>query len=202
MLSPRVVYVSDFAVVGLDALLARVEAAHALPEELRARLCVQLREPGLATGELLSACVRLRAATRAVGASFLVNDRVDLALALGTDGVHLGRRSVSIVDARALLGASAFVSVACHSLDDVLAAGRAGANAAVLSPIFASPGKGAPLGPGALREARCALDAAGLAGVALLALGGVDAARASACFDAGAAGVAAIRADLTQVLRS
>jgi thiamine-phosphate pyrophosphorylase len=185
--------VSDTRVVPADALVARLERAATLPRDLRARLGVQLRDPELPSRALLALGARLRGVTGAMGALLVVNDRIDLALALGADGVHLGRRSLGVGDARALLGSSAWISVACHDLADVEAARRAGASAVTLSPIFASPGKGTPLGPSALSAARRALAGTG---TDLIALGGIDAAGAEACFGAGADGVAVIRADL------
>lgn len=193
MQTPRVLYVSDTRVVPADALVARLDRAADLPAHLRARLGVQLRDPELPSRALLALGERLRRATRALGARLIVNDRLDLALALEADGVHLGRRSLGVEDARALLGSAAWVSVACHDLAEIEAAARAGASAVTLSPIFASPGKGAPLGLAALGAARRALAGSG---TDLLALGGIDAAGAEACFGAGADGVAVIRADL------
>jgi thiamine-phosphate pyrophosphorylase len=201
--APRAVLISATAIVPEADLLARIRAAAALPPEARARLAVQLRDPDLPARALLALGRRLREATRAAGASLVVNDRIDLAIALGADGAHLGRRSMSIADARSLLGTGAWVSVACHSVDDVERAAAEGADAAVLSPIFASPGKGPPLGLGAIAEARARLDRAtpGPSRVTLVALGGVGAGQAQACFEAGAGAVAAIRGDLAGVLR-
>ena len=193
---PRLIQISALDVVPEPALLARIHAAARLPEPSRRTLAVMLRDPELSGRALLRLGTALREATRAIGASLLVNDRLDLALALEADGVHLGRRSVSIKDARALLGEGAFVSRSCHAVDEVTQVAALGADAAVLSPIFASPGKGPPLGTGALRAAREALDRGGFERVALVALGGIEAGNAEACFLAGAGAVAAIRADL------
>jgi thiamine-phosphate pyrophosphorylase len=189
--------VTDTRVVPEGALVARLDAAAPLPAWARARLAVQLRDPELPARALLGLGERLRARTRALGASLIINDRLDLALLLGADGVHLGRRSVTVADARALLGPRAWVSVACHDLADILAAADAGASAVTLSPIFASPGKGAPLGVPALTEAHRALAARGPSAPGLVALGGIDATTAETCLDAGADGVAVIRADLS-----
>lgn len=199
MLIPRWTQITASTGAPEPVVLERVAALAALPLEARARAAVQLRDPELSGRELHALGRRLRDATAALGASFVVNDRLDLALVLGADGVHLGRRSVGVADARALLGAGVFVSVACHSVDEVLRAADAGADAAVLSPIFASPGKGPPLGLEALREARARLSQASRS-VAIIALGGVDAVAAPACLAAGADGVAAIRADLRGAL--
>lgn len=197
MISPRVVQITDSSALPEAELFARLRAVAPLPPAARARFAVQLRDPGLSSRALADLGLRLCAAIRPLGTALIVNDRLDLALALGADGVHLGRRSVTIADARALLGPAAWISVACHDVDDVIRAATEGADAATLSPIFASPGKGTPLGLGALQAARSAL--AGRP-IALYALGGVDRASAPSCFAAGADGVATIRADLTALL--
>ena len=197
MESPRVVQITCAAALPEATLFARLASASRLAPERRRRFAVQLRDPGLAGRALADLGARLRAATRAAGASLIINDRLDLALALAADGVHLGRRSVQVADARALLGADAWISVACHSVDDVIRAATEGADAVTLSPIFASPGKATPVGVAALRAAREAL---GARPIALYALGGVDLATAPSCFAAGADGVASIRADLSRLL--
>jgi thiamine-phosphate pyrophosphorylase len=193
---PRVVQITEASVVPERALLARIAAIASLPA--RAAYAVQLRDPSLPARDLYALGARLRAATRAAGAMLVVNDRLDLALALDADGLHLGRRSVAVADARKLWGAR-WIAVACHAVEEVVRAAEEGADAAVLSPIFPSPGKGAPLGVRALAAAREALAARG-SRLQLVALGGVDEAGAAACFAAGADAVAAIRADLGGLL--
>jgi thiamine-phosphate pyrophosphorylase len=195
---PRVVQITAAAVLTEGALLDRLRAVAALPLEARRAFAVQLRDPEIDGRALARLGALLREATRTMGAGLIVNDRLDLALALGADGAHLGRRSVTVADARALLP-GAWISVACHAVSDVVRAAGEGADAAVLSPIFASPGKGPALGVAALAEARAALAARGLA-AQLIALGGVDGENAAACFAAGADAVAAIRADLAALL--
>jgi thiamine-phosphate pyrophosphorylase len=155
---------------------------------------VQLRDPGLSARELLDLGVQLRDATRAAGAKLVVNDRLDLALAIGADGLHLGRRSMRVGDARAV-APDLWISVSCHAVEEVPVAAQAGADAVLLSPVFVSPGKGPPLGIEGLASAR----AIAPRGLQILALGGVTTSNAAACFAAGASGVAAIRADLTSL---
>lgn len=197
---PRVILISETSVVPELELLARIRAAADLPEASRRRLAVMLRDPALSGRALHRLGASLREATRAIGASLVVNDRLDLALALGADGVHLGRLSVGVEDARALLGRAAWISRSCHAVVEVIEAGDEGADAALLSPIFPSPGKGPPLGIGALTAAREALDRRGFGEMALVALGGIDRDAAVACFAAGAGAVAAIRGDVIGVL--
>jgi thiamine-phosphate pyrophosphorylase len=197
---PRVILISSVDQVPAPELIARIRAAAPLPLSLRQRLAVMLRDPALSGRALYQLGASLREATSALGASFVVNDRLDLALALGADGAHLGRLSVATKDARALLGPSAWISRACHSVDEVVKSAAEGANAAFLSPIFASPGKAPPLGVEALALAREALDRQGSQAVSLVALGGIDPNVAGPCFAAGAGALAAIRGDLTRVL--
>lgn len=188
---PRVVVITDRTQLSPDETLARIDALARAPA---IRPAVLLRDPEL-TGRALHAWgALLRRRTLDAGVSLWVADRLDVAIALEADGVHLGRRSVRVSDARTLVGQS-LVSVACHDVGEVVEAAREGADVVVLSPIFASPGKGPPLGVETLTAARRALDEAGL-GAELVALGGVDAERVETCLTAGAIGVAAIRARL------
>jgi thiamine-phosphate pyrophosphorylase len=154
------------------------------------RVALQLREKDLGGRDLLCLARRLRAACHARGQLFLVNERVDVALASGADGVHLPSAGIPPADARRLLGPGALVGVSCHSADDVRRARDGGASHASFSPIHDTPSKrayGPPLGIEALH-------AAAALGLPLVALGGMDASRAPAAFAAGAAGVAVIRA--------
>jgi thiamine-phosphate pyrophosphorylase len=192
---PRALQITDDTQLPESELVARIASVASLPADARAGFAVQLRDPQRSGEALFALGRRLRDATRAVGARLVVNDRLDLAIAIEADGVHLGRRSVAVADARALLGPSVWISVACHCVDDVARAASEGADAALLSPIFASPGKASPLGLDAITDARRAAPS-----IAILALGGVTREVAPACFARGASGVAAIRADLARVL--
>jgi len=152
---------------------------------------VQLREKDLATLDLYRLAEKLLARTRAAGAALLINDRVDVALALDADGVHLTRRSLPPAEARTLLGPSKLVGISCHSLPDLLEAVAGGVDFVVLGPIFETPSKrpyGPPLGSGALREARA------LTTLPLVAIGGITPAQVPEVAAAGADGVAVVSA--------
>ena len=186
---PALMVISDTGVAASGLIEGRVERVLALarPESV----VVQLRDLELETRARMALGERLVALCRRYGQWFVVNDRVDLALLLGADGVHLGERSVSPAEVRAMLP-GAFVSHACHDLDGVV---RDGSDAAVLSPIGA-PRKGRPaLGVEVLGRAR-ALGDAHEPRLAVYALGGVDASNAAACIEKGATGVAVIGAAL------
>jgi thiamine-phosphate pyrophosphorylase len=157
-----------------------------------APVAVQLREKDLSGRQLFELAVSLREVTRAAGAALFVNDRVDVALAAGADGVHLTESSLSVAAARAVAPGLA-IAVSTHDRATVEKAARAGAGFVVFGPVFDTPSKrgmGDPTGLETLRAA-CTL------GVPVLAIGGITPARVGDCVRAGCAGVACIRAVLS-----
>ena len=145
---------------------------------------VQLRAKELDARELL----RLGEAAAQVKESskLLINDRLDVALACGADGVHLPSNRPPVSAYRAIAPPGFVISVSCHTQAEVERAAIEGADFAVLAPIFSTPGKGPPIGLDALRLAV-------RVGIPVLALGGITRENAITCRDAGAAGIAAIR---------
>src|SRR6266436_209315 len=175
------------------------DPTHALLETIRKAAAaginwIQIREKELGT-RALSELVRLAgAATRETGARILVNDRLDVALAAGAAGVHLGEMSLpveTVAEWRRSAGRVEFrIGVSCHSVEAAREADVAGADYIFFGPVFATPSKaefGAPQGIGRLREVCRAVR------IPVLAIGGVSVENAHSCFAAGAAGVAAIR---------
>jgi thiamine-phosphate pyrophosphorylase len=181
---PQVVAITD-ATLSDDELVRRARLVlDAVP---RGSVGIQLRDRTKTGRALFDLAARLQSLCTDAHAPLFVNDRLDVALAIGA-GAHLGTSSVSVVDARALLG-DAIVSVAAHSLADVDDAAANGASFALVSPIFSTPGKGPPRGVGFIAEARARAPR-----LRLYALGGVESDNAASCADAGADGVAVIRA--------
>lgn len=124
------------------------------------------------------------------GAALVVNDRIDVAMALGADGVHLGGGSLPVRDARRLVGDSMLVGCSVHSLGDALLAEAEGADYLVLGTIFETrshPGW-VPAGLGLVREVSAAVR------IPVIAIGGIDARNARSVMRAGADGVAVITA--------
>ncbi|HVR02890.1 MAG TPA: thiamine phosphate synthase [Polyangia bacterium] len=194
---PRLYLVTDRHATAGRPLAEVVRAAlAAVPLEARGAVVVQLREKDLPGRALFELAAALREVTRAAGAALFVNDRVDVALAVGADGVHLGGRSLAPRDVARVAHGLAIAS-STHTRAEVEVAARARAQGAdvrfaVFGPVWDTPSKrsyGRPVGVEALREA------AGV-GLPVLALGGVTAARVPACLEAGASGVACIRAVL------
>lgn len=156
---------------------------------------IQLREKDLSARQLVELAGALRrqlATVPGCRARLLINDRLDVALAAGAHGVHLpaaGLPVAAVTQIRSALPPGFLIVASCHSAAEVAAATRAGADAAVLGPIYATPSKaqmGEPLGLEPLR-------AASLAPMPVIALGGVTLARAGECLAAGARGLAGIR---------
>jgi len=150
---------------------------------------VQLREKDLPGRPLLALAERLRRATTERGALLFVNDRLDVALAAGADGVHLGERSFPVAVARALLP-GLLVGASVHSVDDVAAST---ADFLFFGPVFATPSKaafGLPQGIARLGAAARATS------IPVFAIGGLDAGTCAAARGAGAHGIAVIRAIL------
>jgi thiamine-phosphate pyrophosphorylase len=148
----------------------------------------QIRAKGLGTRALVDLTGVVAAAVRSYGSVVVVNDRVDVALAAGADGVHLGAEDLAVADARRI-APELVVGATCRSVADVESAARAGADYAGLGPVFATASKGglpAPLGVAAVAAASGVLP--------LVAIGGVDAANAGSVIAAGAHGVAVIGA--------
>ena len=156
---------------------------------------VQIRERGLSTLELVTLTKTVQAMTAGCAVSLLMNDRIDLVLALNLEGVHLRSDSLPVSVARQLLGPQRLVGLSTHSSEDVRNAVREGADYVVFGPIFDTPSKkefGPPLGLQAL-EAVCRE-----ASIPVFAIGGITAARIPAVRRAGAHGVAVIGAILTR----
>jgi thiamine-phosphate pyrophosphorylase len=153
-------------------------------------VAVQLREKDLPARELYDLALKLRALCGAFGAPLLINDRIDVAIAVGADGVHLPADSFAIADARRLLGPSRLIGVSTHEVGEIRAAASGGADFAVYGPVYAPLSKdsyGPPRGVAALRAACRAA-----AGMPVYALGGITAERVAEL--EGVAGVAAIGA--------
>lgn len=185
--APRLIAITDFSALGAAETLRCFEAlmASARPRTVM----VQLRGRTLAARELVALGRDLVGLCREEGQLFQVNDRLDLALLLDADAVHLGEASVNTSDARRLVG-SRFLTRACH---DPGAAAGVDADGLLLSPILA-PRKGRDaLGVEGLERARRALTEAGRVSL-LFALGGVDPEGAGRCLRAGADGVATVGA--------
>jgi thiamine-phosphate pyrophosphorylase len=155
-------------------LIAMTEAA--LSAAAPNTVAVQLREKDLEASELVELARQLRTVCDRHHARLLVNDRLDVAIAAGADGVHLPANSFAVADARGLLGSRRIVGVSTHHDSEVIAASLAGADFVVYGPVFDPVSKA---GYTNARGADGLMAACRSASIPVFALGGITAARIS-----------------------
>jgi len=154
---------------------------------------VQLREKDLPVRELLGMAAPLREATRRRGARFLVNDRVDVALAVGADGAQRTHESLPVSVMREVGGPGFMVGASVHSVAEARTVAAEGADFLVFGPVFDTPSKrpyGPPQGLAALGQVTAAV------ATPVLAIGGISADRVRDILAVGAVGVGVISAIL------
>lgn len=152
---------------------------------------VQLRSKELTARQLYLTGLSLRRLTRELGLLFIVNDRVDVALAVDADGVHLGQDDLPLEAARRLMGRRRIIGISVDTVEEAERAQRGGADYLGAGPVFATSSKadaGPVMGPEGLREICRAVR------IPVVGIGGVNAQNARRVVEAGAAGVAVISA--------
>jgi thiamine-phosphate pyrophosphorylase len=149
--------------------------------------CVQVREKHTPDDDLLAHCLSVVECCHAHGASVIVNDRADLAVASSADGVHLGRHDLSVAAARTVVGSGMVIGVSTHGVADAEAALEAGADYVGIGPIFDS---GTKPGLQSAGPQRVVDTLAAIGDVPHLAIGGIDASNIGQIAVTGARGVA------------
>ena len=200
-------YITDRMHLGADETMRRERLLRRIAQAASAGVdYVQLRERDLTIRELEGLAAQAVAVVRGSKAKLLINSRVDVALAVGADGVHLRSTDMAASEARAIWAKSArkteaVVAVSCHSLAEVLSAESHGADFVVFGPVFGKQGSDvSPTGTEAIAKviarggpADPKVEAGQSLRMPVIALGGLTLENAVACVRAGAAGVAGIR---------
>jgi len=153
--------------------------------------CVQLREKSLGTRAFIDEALSIRALLKTRSIPLIINDRIDVALAVEADGVHLGQQDMPIGLARKIGGDSLIIGISVESIDDAERAEREGADYIGISPVFATPTKtdtGPPLGLHGVTEIRRRVD------IPLVGIGGISHANGASVIAAGADGIAVVSA--------
>ena len=151
---------------------------------------IQLREKELDGREFNAEAAAAISTARQQGVRIIVNDRVDIALALKADGVHLGQDDLPPAEARSILGNDAIIGISTHNLEQVKLAADMPVDYVALGPIFPTTTKqssNTPVGPHTISKA-CKL----LGDIPLVVIGGVTEANARPLLDAGATALALI----------
>ncbi len=178
-----------YAIIDPDALAAHGYQATATAILAGGGRLIQLRMKHRPCGEIMAAAVWLRTLTARTGAWLVINDRVDVALAVGADAVHLGAEDLPVAAARRVAAGRLIIGRSTHRLEEARAAVAAGADYVAFGPLFATTTKvvaAAPQGLDRLREIRAHVD------VPIVAIGGITEATAPAVRAAGADAVAMI----------
>jgi len=152
---------------------------------------LQLRDHDASDGDLLAAAERFRDACDAHGALFVVNDRPELALQAGADGVHVGQDDLPVDAVRRLVGDDLIIGLSTHAPEQFDAGLRLPADYLSVGPIWETPTKAGRPAAG-LDYVRYAAEHAG--GKPWFAIGGVDAGNIDAVIDAGASRAVVVRA--------
>ena len=153
--------------------------------------CVQLREKHCSTRDFISEARSLQPLLQHHKIPLIINDRLDIALAIGADGVHLGQSDMHISDARRLVGEKTIIGISAENLDDAIAAEQEGADYIGISPVFATDTKvdtAAPLGLEGIRRIRREVN------LPLVGIGGIHTGNIREIICAGADGVAVVSA--------
>lgn len=152
---------------------------------------VQLREKGLSTRDFVAEAREVHALTAKAGVPLIINDRVDVALAVGAEGVHIGQSDMLCADVRRILGPAAIIGLSVETPVQLVAAESTTADYFGISPVFITPTKADLLqgwGLGGLRQARR------LTRRPLVAIGGIHLANAAQVHQAGADALAVVSA--------
>lgn len=182
----RLYLVTDQSIAGTRTLADMVAAA-----VQGGVTCVQLREKHLNTRDFLAQAVRLKQLLGPHGIPLVINDRIDIALACGAEGVHLGQSDMPVVQARQLLPPEVFIGWSVETLADVTRSATLPVDYLGVSPIYATPTKSdaaSPWGLEGLRQVRATT------ALPLVAIGGIHVGNAAELLQAGADGLAVVSA--------
>ena len=151
---------------------------------------IQLREKDLDTGPLLKLAYKMRNLTEEHKAKLFINDRFDIALAAGADGVHLTQSSIPVSKVREAVQKKLFIGVSTHSLKEAKEAEKGGADFITFGPVYRTPSKlkyGKPVGIDALKQVIKKIN------IPVFAIGGINSNRIKDIRESGAHGAAMIR---------
>ena len=150
---------------------------------------VQLRERDLATRELLELAYGFRELTSHFNAKLFINDRLDVALSVNADGVHLGQSGIPVNAVRRVVKNKMLIGCSTHSFNEAAEAEKGGADFITFGPLFMTPSKlqyGSPVGLQPLRDFRKRIK------VPIFGIGGIKSENIDEALDAGASGIAVI----------
>lgn len=152
---------------------------------------IQLREKNLSTREFIEEAIEVKKIIEGSGIPLIINDRVDVAIAIGADGVHLGNDDMPVDIARRILGKSFIIGASASSVEEAIEKEKKGADYIAVSPVFPTPTKpdaGPPLGLEGIKEMKKFVK------VPLIGIGGINKTNVMDVIKSGADGIAVVSA--------
>jgi thiamine-phosphate pyrophosphorylase len=152
---------------------------------------IQLRDKDMSSKEMYKVGVKLKALTKKAGVTFIINDRLDIALAVKADGVHLGQNDLPVSVVRRIVGKNMIIGTSASNLREACLGEKAGADYIGLGPIFSTPSKddaSEPIGLEVIKEVKKAVS------IPVIAIGGISQENAKEVLAAGADNIAVISA--------
>jgi thiamine-phosphate pyrophosphorylase len=153
--------------------------------------CVQLREKYIDTRKFIEEAITIKKILEGLNVPLIINDRIDIALAVNAEGVHLGQSDMPLEMARNICGDEMIIGISAESVEDAAAAERNGANYVAVSPVFSTPTKtntAIPLGLDGIRKIKNAVK------IPVIGIGGINHSNAGLVIQNGADGVAVVSA--------
>ncbi len=150
---------------------------------------IQFRDKEMTTRQLVETAGKIKELTEGADIPLIINDRLDVALAVDADGVHVGQDDMPAALARQLIGPHKILGVSASTVEEARQAEREGANYVSASPVFTTPTKPDAPPPTGLEGLRAIVEAVNLP---VIAIGGIDEKNAAEVMEAGAQGVAVI----------
>jgi thiamine-phosphate diphosphorylase len=153
--------------------------------------CVQLREKNCSTLEFIQQALLLKDFLEALNITLIINDRLDVAQAVGADGIHLGQKDIPLTMAKKIVGDFMVIGISAECLDDAVRAEKEGADYIGVGPIYSTATKtdaGEPLGLDVLIRIRKAIK------IPIVAIGGLNHTNVEAVIKSGANGIAVVSA--------
>jgi thiamine-phosphate pyrophosphorylase len=179
-----------------DSRLTRKTILEDVKSAIRAGVkIIQYREKGESTGDMIKEAKKIGELCKKNNVLFIINDRVDIVLAVDADGVHLGNKDMTYSIARKILGSKKIIGLTVHNIREAVEAERIGADYIGVSPIFETKTKldaGRPAGLKLIKDIKKAIK------IPFVAIGGINENNLGSVIEAGARSIAAISAILTK----
>ncbi|MFZ3085995.1 MAG: thiamine phosphate synthase [Candidatus Hydromicrobium sp.] len=179
-----------------DSRLTRKTILEDVKSAIRAGVkIIQYREKEKSTGDMIKEAKEIGELCKKNNVLFIINDRVDIVLAVDADGVHLGNKDMTYSIARKILGSKKIIGLTVHNIREAVEAERLGADYIGVSPIFETKTKldaGRPAGLKLIKDIKKAIK------IPFVAIGGINENNLGSVIEAGARSIAAISAIVTK----